>query len=129
MSSEDLKVLKVRKYRVGYEVRVELVKGIVMKSAYNEKGEYIGSPKFARYLYKRGIKPEKIDPRNNVCSIGFCEKEQKWYGWSHRAIYGFGIGCIVKEGDCAAEYLPVGFRAETLEDCKKVAIAFANSVS
>lgn len=34
-------------------------------------------------------------------NIGFSEKEQKWYGWSHRAIYGFGIGSKVSRGDCA----------------------------
>lgn len=80
-----------------------------------------------------------------VCSIGFNEKEQKWYGWSHRAIFGFGIGSIVEEGSCCAssgwteEYLkehpdenlslPVGFKAETLEDAKRMAIAFADSVA
>jgi hypothetical protein len=37
----------------------------------------------------------------NSASIGFSEAEQKWYGWSHRAIYGFGIGAEVKQGDCA----------------------------
>jgi len=40
-----------------------------------------------------------------TCCVGFNEKEQKWYGWSHRAICGFGIGSIVKKGDCA--YNPV----------------------
>ena len=34
-------------------------------------------------------------------SIGFDEKEQKWYGWSHRAMFGFGIGSTVKPGDVA----------------------------
>ena len=33
--------------------------------------------------------------------IGFNPEEQKWYGWSHRAIFGFGIGSKVKKGDCA----------------------------
>ena len=33
--------------------------------------------------------------------IGFSYDKQKWYGWSHRAIYGFGIGSEVKKGDCA----------------------------
>lgn len=40
-----------------------------------------------------------------VACMGFSSKEQKWYGWSHRAIYGFGIGSEVKKGDCA--YTPV----------------------
>jgi hypothetical protein len=49
--------------------------------------------------------------------------------WSHRAIYGFAIGDTVKEGDCVADYLPIGFTAKTKADCKKMAIAFARSVS
>lgn len=119
---------------------------VTMKSAYTPEGWYIGNPKNAHYLVKkRGIKPELINPEANVCSIGFCEKEQKWFGWSHRAIYGFGIGNEVKEGDCCAtsgwtdEYLaehpeedtslPVGFTAHDLEDAKRMAVAFAEGVS
>lgn len=33
--------------------------------------------------------------------LGWSEKQQKWYGWSHRAIYGFGVGSRVAPGDCA----------------------------
>ena len=63
-------------------------------------GLYIGSPENAKYICdERGIKPELASPNNRVCSIGFCEKEQKWFGWSHRAIYGFGIGSTIKKGD------------------------------
>lgn len=32
--------------------------------------------------------------------VGFSPKENKWYGWSHRAIFGFGIGSTCKKGDC-----------------------------
>ena len=32
--------------------------------------------------------------------VGFSPKEKKWYGWSHRAIYGFEIGSTCKKGDC-----------------------------
>jgi len=90
--------------------------------------EYIGKTKFAyRLVHKYGIisfqsinkkpvpnfsKPEKALNVliNNLmaeysfsptCCLGFSEKEQKWYGWSHRAIFGFGIGSIIKKGDCA----------------------------
>ena len=34
-------------------------------------------------------------------NIGYNEEEKKWYGWSHRAFYGFGIGSKVVKGDCA----------------------------
>lgn len=75
------------------------------------------------FLKKHGIKTVGED------SIGFSEDEQKWYGWSHRAIYGFGIGYEVKEGDVVAGDLEVGFKCKTLDDCKKVAKAFAEGVS
>ena len=74
-----------------------------------------------KFLDKHGIKTDG--------NVGFSEKEKKWYGWSHRAIFGFGIGSEVKEGDCCEGYLPIGFKAKTLEDAKKMAEAFAESVS
>ena len=152
MESMQLTVLGVRRYKAGYEVRTELVNGenfgsrdFEMKSAYTLSGDYIGSPKDAyRLCRKRGIKPEKITPGSNVCSIGFSENNNKWYGWSHRAIYGFAVGDTVKEGDCTASSgwakewladhpeddlsLPVGFTANSMEDAKRMAIAFAESV-
>ena len=155
------RVLSVRRYKAGYEIRTEacsLEEGedeTIIKFAYTvPEGHYIGSSKWAhRLIVQHGIKPEPREPtclesnsgRGRTCSIGFCEQEQKWYGWSHRAICGFGLGDVVKEGDCCAssgwteEYLaehpeeglslPVGFQAKTLEDCKRMAVAFAESVS
>ena len=148
------KVVKIWKYKAGYHVYYKEISGddagggdpFVMRSAYTPDGDYIGDPKRARMLVvKRGIKPEKANPDHNVCSIGFCELDNKWFGWSHRAIYGFTVGDIVKEGDCTAssgwteEYLvdhpeedlslPVGFEAKTMDDAKRMAIAFAESVS
>ena len=106
----------------------------------------IGKPDVAAFLCdKNGIAPELSEPDARVCSIGFSVREQKWYGWSHRAIYGFKIGDVAVEGDCVcssgwtdaylAEHpeddlsLPVGFEAKTLDDAKRMAIAFAESVS
>lgn len=72
-----------------------------MVSAYSSDGGYIGDEKTARRLiYEYGIAPQRAKLGDTVCAIGFCEKEQKWYGWSHRAIYGFGLGSVVKRGDC-----------------------------
>lgn len=118
-------VLSTRKYKAGYEIRKELVDGtpygssdIEIKSAYTQTGAYIGKSREAyRLCKKRGIKPEVRTPDSNVCSIGFCEEEQKWYGWSHRAIYGFGVGSEVKKGSCA--YTPT-----TKDDFKEDMIRF-----
>ncbi len=115
-------VLSIRKYKAGYEVRHQLMDGeqyggtdYEMKTAYTPDGKQIGDSKTAyRLCKKRGIKPELSHPNNSTCSIGFSEKEQKWYGWSHRAIYGFGIGSTCEKGDC--HYTPDSF-AEIQKDC------------
>jgi len=69
-----------------------------------------------KFLDKHGIVPEKADPSHSVCSIGYSEKEKKWYGWSHRAVNGFKVGDKVKEGDCA--YVPSN-KEEFLNDLKR----------
>ncbi len=113
-------ILKTRQYTAGYVVRHELIDGrqyggedCTMVSAYTPDGAYIGDSKWAyRLCTIRGIKPEVPQSesadgdianrgRGFTCSIGFCAREEKWYGWSHRAIYGFGIGSTVQRGDCA----------------------------
>lgn len=136
-----------------YELRKErwrMVEGepwVEIEAAYNRQGDYIGDGEAARfYCDQLGIAPERADAEHSVCSIGFSSKDQRWYGWSHRAYYGFGVGDVVKEGSCCAmsgwindidprtgerdtKPLPVGFTAETLADARRMAIAFAASVS
>ncbi len=136
-----------RRYKAGYiliKQRFPDYDNVIMVSAFTMALEYIGNPKAAhRLIVKRGIAPQLI-PGHNVCSIGYCAREKKWYGWSHRAIFGFKVGDRVKKGDCTnssgftEEYLashpekdrslPIGFKAKTLDDCKLMAIAFAESV-
>jgi len=138
MKQTPKKVLRVRKYKAGYEVRTETWdfggQPVELRSAYTPSGDYIGDPKVARYLcVKRGIKPEKASPDDNVCSIGFCEKEQKWYGWSHRAICGFGIGDRVFEEDYGDEHTLFTQHGrvviETLDQAKEAAANFAAYVA
>ena len=97
---------------MNYEIREEpnsLDPSIIMRSCYSKiDGGYIGLEETAELLEKRGIAPQKSETSDNVCSIGFCEKEQKWYGWSHRAIFGFGVGSKVGPGQC-------GYVADTPE--------------
>ena len=115
-------VLSTRKYKAGYEIRTEVVDGedfdgedFKAKNAYTPSGDYIGPSKKAHRLCKtRGIKPELVDNSWSVCSIGFCEKDKKWYGWSYRHIYGFGIGSICEKGD--SHYVPATFK-ELASDC------------
>lgn len=54
---------------------------------------------------------------SKVSSIGFNPVEQKWYGWSHRAIFGFGIGSKVAKGSA-------GFIPSSKEEFKEDMLAF-----
>ena len=49
--------------------------------------------------------------------VGFSLKDNKWYGWSHRAIYGFEIGSTCKKGDC--HYI-----GSSIEEQEEAAIEF-----
>ena len=74
------------------------------ETAYTLTGDYIGSVDTAEFLCRKmQIKPECISKKHTVCSIGFCEADNKWYGWSHRAYYGFTVGSKVSVGDAAYE--------------------------
>lgn len=65
----------------------------------------VGMENSLNYLLKKGI-TEQIsdgnDGTNSAC-IGFNPIEQKWYGWSHRAVFGFTIGSDCKKGHCGYE--------------------------
>jgi hypothetical protein len=79
-------------------------------------GSYVGlsnSP-IVKFLQDREIEPQKAKPQDAVSSIGFCEKENKWWGWSHRAVGGFTIGSEVRKGDIS--YVPAD-EDDFLEDC------------
>jgi hypothetical protein len=87
--SNDLLIERVstRHYKAGYDVRTEIITdgddpSFTLRRAYTPEGYFIGTPKFARRLIvSRGIAPELAYPRDTICSIGFCEKERRWYGW------------------------------------------------
>lgn len=149
----EFKEIKSIRHYKHYDVKHVVVDGsqyghsdMEFKYAFTKDGKWIGHSKEAyRYVHRFGIEDfDYCEDGDNICSIGFSPKQQKWYGWSHRAIHGFGIGHMVEEGNCESqsgwvdEYLeehpeddlsiPVGFVTKTLEDCKRVAIAFAESV-
>ena len=87
-----------------YTVEPDKFEGTYLVAKSTIDGSYIGLPDFAQKLEEMGISPQ-ARPGNEVASIGFSEAEQKWFGWSHRAMCGFGIGSKVSKHDCA--YVPV----------------------
>lgn len=85
--------------------------------ARNKDGDYIGNVEMARALCdEHGIAPER-KPDANVCSFGWSERKQKYFGWSHRALVGFSIGDKVFDPDCDAK-LPFIERGKVDIKCK-----------
>lgn len=76
----------------------------------------VGMENYFKPLFKRGIieQLQAISSDSKVTAIGFSPTKQKWYGWSHRAIYGFGVGSTCGSGDC--HYQPSN-EAEFVRDC------------
>lgn len=76
----------------------------------------VGMENDLNFLLKRGITEQIQDgygePKTSC--IGFNPIEQKWYGWSHRAIFGFGIGSECKKGHCHFE---PSNKKDFIEDC------------
>ncbi len=70
-------------------------------------GSYITSPEiiyndYENYILKQLAEHEVVKELTH--GVGFSPKENKWYGWTHRGIYGFTIGSECKKGDC--HYIP-----------------------
>lgn len=138
------KIVRQRKYKHGYIIRDEYWAldpedpedewTLMERVAYTPCGEYIGDSKDAYYICKvKGIIPRLASPDHSVCSIGYNPIEKKWYGWSHRAMCGFGIGDMIFDesfGDDDTDFRRHGeTRIETMEDAMKAAIAFASYIS
>ena len=79
----------------------------------------VGMEEELNFLLKKGITEQIQDGYGEpkTCCIGLNPTEQKWYGWSHRAIFGFGIGSECKQGNC-------GFEPSNKEDFKQDCLRF-----
>jgi hypothetical protein len=133
-----IKILKEKVFKAGFVLRTEIIESPCVGEplthtwtmAYTPDGDYIGDYKMANYLcVKRGIQPILRLQTSHVCSIGFSNKDGKWYGWSHRAICGFKIGSKCKQGDCHYNSIRGEWTAKTVADAKQMACDFAESVS
>ncbi len=109
-------VSDVKEWPWGVEQTTIIPKGVhgcpsatFLQVALNPEGQYIGSAEDANHMWdKYGIIPsapgknEDGSPKK-TCSTGK-GRDGKWYGWSHRAIYGFQIGDTMEPG-CSG-YMP-----------------------
>lgn len=63
-----------------------------------------------------------------TCTVRFDEEEQKWYGWSHRAKAGFGIGDTPSAPTPDGNETKYKGPAKTLEEAKLYAEEFSEAV-
>ena len=86
-----------------------------------------------KFKERHGIVSRKAHSRHSSHSIGFSEKEKRWYGWSHRAIESFGLGDRIFEpgfGNDATSYRKHGkVKVKSMADAEKSARVFARYVS
>lgn len=92
-------------------------KGITLMEAVNTVTE---GKSFQEYKDKHGIEDVSV-------GLGYSDKEKKWYGWSHRAVHGFGIGDYFTE--CRPDKTTKERKIRTMEDARNAAEKFADSVS
>jgi predicted ABC-type ATPase len=98
------------------------------------------NPKDFRNRYK--ITPEKSHSSHEVASIGKGAKTGKWYGWSHRAFSGFGVGDkffpkltyhgdweMGKQDDWEKEQRAKAGKIKTDAEARQSAVNFADWVS
>lgn len=118
---------------------------------YTKHNEYVGLADLGKkedtvnFIYKHrltnlmGVNRAKGIPNSstgcNAVSIGFNEKEQAWYGWTHRGYGRFYIGYEIKKDSIMSDINPefprikYPFKCETLEDCKQCAIKIAEELN
>ena len=90
-------------------------------------------PATVRHIAKLQISAIKRTSHSDTCSIGKSAVDGKWYGWSHRAMVGFGGGDRIfeeKYGDDKTLFAEHGTRTITNDgEAKLAASRFAAYVS
>lgn len=138
----ERKILRSAVSKFGYEVREESVtindtdEPVIMISCYTPKGDYLGDRDTVKHLIKEyGITQFEAHEgsTSRVVAMGYSPTAMRWYGWSHRALAGFGIGDKIFEaefGDDQTPFIEHGTETiETLEQAFQAAKAFAEYVS
>jgi len=138
MNGLSSEILASSVHPLGFEIRktrydMPECPSVELDEGFTPSGDYLGDVESAEYLYEQGIAPEKASPDHCVCSIGFCAAQQKWAGWSHRAMAYFGLGDRLYEPDYGGDDTPFVERGSrvitTLGEARQAAVAFAASVS
>lgn len=98
-----------------------------------EKRDFKNLPRYAnkkpkvRFQDWLEIDVKKLQPDDSVTSWGW-SPNGKCYGWSHRAVYGFKVGDLVKS-DAMGNVTGKEYVIKTREQAEEAAKNFARSVS
>lgn len=118
MTGEDPMELKVYRSHQGH----------LIEARHNDR-----RPGLVKVIAEREIYPELAARGHGTCSVGKSAKDGKWYGWSHRAMVGFGIGDRIFEesyGDDQTPFVKHGSKPITNDaEARLAACRFARSVS
>jgi len=121
--------MKVQDYlnKVAYIDTIDIIGNGEMSEVYKSNFDdsyitHVGMEDNIKYLADREITDELTH------GVGFSPKDNKWYGWSHRAIYGFEVGSECEKGHC--HYVPktpedliddhAAFYADISEECAEL---------
>ncbi len=112
--------MRVKKWldKVAYKSTMDLGGEIsdVYKSKFDDSYiTHVGLEENMEFLAERGITKELTH------GVGYSPLIKKWYGWSHRAIFGFKIGSTCKKGDCH-------YKGPNLKEQEEDAIRFWDDV-
>ncbi len=97
MASEKLREWKYFDLWQGQDKSL-LGKPLIMQTYRNKHGDYIAArhknkrPGIIKMIAELEIVPELVKSGDTVCSVGKSNKDDRWYGWSHRGATGFAIG-------------------------------------
>lgn len=88
----------------------------LMVSVYSKNGFYLGSVEDYMRLYDtfkicEDFTPYNTNKKDSTICCGYSPLNNKYYGWSHRAIRGFTVGSSIKRGD-------IGYRPDNFQEYK-----------
>jgi len=72
-----------------------------VRRVYTKEGILVGNEQNMKKVYEAVDYAERSDSDMVACNIGFCIKENSWYGWTYSNMESFTIGSKVALGDVA----------------------------
>ena len=114
------KTLRMKTYKRNDYLKTEIP---MEKRTFNNLPRYADKKPKVRFQDWLGM---KMDHKAG-CTLAKAEADGKWYGWSHRAVAGFGIGDNVS-ADCCGN-TKGEYTIKTDDEARQTAINFSKDVS